>query len=231
MKFYIPVLMAALACMSASAADPTRYELDVKDFTELKVTDGINVDYRCVPDSAGKAVFVATPDMASALIFTPGNGKLSVQLASKEIDRSKLPHITVYSNFLTRVENDGDSTVRIISLVPGPKFKARLVGNGRLVVRDVKMSNVDVSIDTGNGSIVIYGEADNAKFTCTGSGHIQADDLKAENVKCNMWGTGSIGCAPVKTLNILGAGSGKVYYKGNPEIKNRSVGVKAFTLE
>ena len=36
---------AALA-LSVSAADNTRYELDVKDFSELKVTDAINVDYR-----------------------------------------------------------------------------------------------------------------------------------------------------------------------------------------
>lgn len=39
----IPIILAT-AAVAAYAAEPTRYELDVKDFTELKVTDGINVD-------------------------------------------------------------------------------------------------------------------------------------------------------------------------------------------
>ncbi len=71
----IPIILAtaATAAIAAYAAEPTRYELDVKDFTELKVTDGINVDYRCNPDSAGKAVFNTSPELASAIYFVPGS--------------------------------------------------------------------------------------------------------------------------------------------------------------
>ncbi len=64
-------LLAALTATQGAAQAPTRYELDVKDFSELKVTDGINVDYVCNPDSAGKAVFFATPDIASQILFVP----------------------------------------------------------------------------------------------------------------------------------------------------------------
>ena len=222
---------AALA-LSVSAADNTRYELDVKDFSELKVTDAINVDYRCNPDSAGKAVFYATPEIASQILFVPGTNKLEIQLAPDESGvRRNLPVVTVYSSYLTFAENSGDSTVRVLSVAPGPKFRARVIGNGRMVVRNVKATQVDASIDTGKGSVVVYGEATSAKLTCTGTGSIQADELKASTVKCSVWGTGTIGCWPQENLSVMGAGSGTVYYRGKPSIKNRSLGVKLSALE
>lgn len=196
----IPIILAT-AAVAAYAAEPTRYELDVKDFTELKVTDGINVDYRCNPDSAGKAVFNTSPELASAIYFVPGKSKLEIQLATKENGKyDGLPTVTVYSNFLSKVENSGDSLVRVVSIAPGPKFKARVIGNGHLLVRNVKANQVDASIDTGNGTITIYGSADQAKLSTTGKGNIQADGLTANSVKCSLWGTGSIGCSPKRSF-------------------------------
>lgn len=231
MRKYILSLSLLVATIGAMAQTPTRYELDVKEFSELKVVDGINVDYKCVPDSAGKAVFYATADVASTVMFVPNKSKLEIQLATNDKKRTDLPTITVYSTYLTFIENAGDSTVRVLSVAEGPKFKARQIGNGRLVVRNVAATQVEASLDTGNGNVVIYGKADKAKLSCTGTGHIQADELVADETKCSLWGTGSIGCYAAKTLNIAGAGSGKVFYVGNPEIKNRSIGVKTSPLD
>ena len=232
MKRNLITLFFAAATISSFATEPTRYELDVKDFTELKVTDGINVDYKCNPDSAGKAVFNTSPELASAIYFVPGKSKLEIQLATKENGKYEgLPTVTVYSNFLSKVENSGDSLVRVVSLAPGPKLKARVIGNGHMLVRNVKANQVDASIDTGNGTITIYGSTDHAQLSTTGKGNIQADALTANTVKCSLWGTGSIGCNPKDELSVMGAGSGTVYYKGKPTIKNRSVGVKTSPID
>ena len=207
----------------------SRYELDVKDFNELKVADGINVDYSCNPDSAGKVVFYATPDKATALVFSNTKNRLDISL-TEEAEGNDLPTVVVYSQFLTKAENIGDSTLRVLSLTSGPKFKARLVGNGRLVVRNVKATQVDASINTGNGSLVIYGKCKSAKFNNTGTGSIQADNLQSEDVKCVQVGTGSIGCWASANLMVYGA-SGTVYYRGTPLVKNRSVGVEILPLD
>lgn len=234
MKFSEIIIAIAAVCSSltAFAQEHTRYELDVKDFSELKVTDAVNVDYVCNPDSAGKAVFFAKPDVASRILFVPSNNKLEIQLSPAENNYpAELPKVTVYSSYLTFAENSGDSTLRVMSVAPGPKFRARVIGNGRIVVRNVKATQVDASLDTGKGSVVVYGEATTAKLSCTGTGTIQADELKAVNIKCSLWGTGSIGCAPSETLSVMGAGSGTVYYRGKPSIKNRSLGVKLSPLD
>lgn len=226
-KLFTALAVGAISCTTMFGQNLTKYELDVKDFTELRVTDGINVDYVCNPDSAGKAVFYSTPEMASQIIFRPGTNKLDIQLVPKEerVNR-EVPKVTVYSNYLSFVENSGDSLVRVMSVAPGPKFKARVIGNGRISVRNVKANTVEGALDTGKGIITLYGSCTDAKLSCTGTGHIQADGLVAEEVNCRLAGTGSIGCNPAKNLNIMGIGSGTVFYKGNPQIKKRALGVK-----
>jgi hypothetical protein len=225
-------LLSIIAATVATAAETSRYELDVKDFTELKVIEGLNVDYKFVPDSAGKAVFTTTPDLASVVMISNNNGKLELQISTDGIDYAGLPTITVYSNFLTRVENSGDSTVRVLSVAATPTFKAKVIGNGKIVVRDITANQLDATLETGNGQLVLYGSCQSAKYSLTGSGSIQADDLKAATVKCRTTGTGTIGCRATEQLTVVGMGSGKVYYAGNPQkITRRSVGIKLVPLD
>lgn len=216
--------------VSTAADDLRKYELDVKDFNELIVIEGLRVDYRCNPDSAGYVSFVTTPDIASVLMFTNNKSKLEMQIATDGIDYDNLPLINVYSRFLSKVENSGDSLVRVLSLNPTPNFKARVIGNGSLSVHGIDTTNLDGSLETGNGSLTLNGKSAKAKYSLVGTGSIQADELKADEVKCSLLGTGFIGCYPVNFLNVVGA-SGKVYHKGNPKIKNRSIGVKIIAID
>lgn len=232
MKRYAILLTSILTlASSAIAALPQRYELDVKEFNVLKVIEGINVDYRCNPDSAGKAVFTATADMASVLMFTNDKGKLSIQLAREDCSRTGLPSVTVYSSFLSKVENSGDSTVRVLSIAPAVKFEGSLIGNGRLSVRGVNATEAKLALKTGNGVIVAGGQADKLKISFSGTGTIQADDFKALEINIKATGTGAIGCNATDKLSVFGAGSTKVYYKGDPQISNKSLGIKVLPLD
>lgn len=227
------LIFALLGIAVCDAQSTSRYELDIKDFTELTVIDGINVDYKSNSDSVGRAVFQASSDIASVIMFSNnGKQKLEIKLAETEppIEYKNLPTVTIYSKFLTKVTNRGDSTVRVLSVSPGPNFKAQLEGNGRLVVRDIDTNIVEGSVFTGNGALVINGKCDSAKLNNKGVGSIQADGLDAEMVKCVQIGTGYVGCSASKELTIYGA-SGKVYYKGSPLIKNRSIGIKVLPLD
>ncbi len=222
-RFLLSICFIVLSAFMAMGEGTNRYELDVEDFSQLKVIEGLNVDYKCVPDSAGKAVFNTTPDIASVLMFSNKKGRLDLQISTDGIDYHHLPTITVYSNFLTAVENSGDSTVRVLSVAPGPAFKANLIGNGRIVAHDVNSTRIDAAIKTGNGQLVIDGKCVNAQFSVIGTGTIQADGLHAQEVKCRIVGTGSIGCDAANDLIILGGsvGPGKIYYGGSPSITTK----------
>ncbi len=222
-------VMSVPAVNASRAGDVTTYALNVSDFTELKVTDNISVIHRTVPDSVGTAVFRADPNQAAAILFEPNGAKLTIQKDS-ESTVTELPVVIVYSSFLSKVENSGTGTVRVESPASGAKFSATVIGNGSLIVNNLNHVNVDASIKTGKGSLIVNGKCTNARLLDAGTGQIQADGLEADMVKCSLWGTGSVGCVARRKLNIGGAGSGTVYYIGEPEIKSHSIGVKAEPL-
>lgn len=227
------ILAAAVSAVECMSAQKSLYKLEVGDFSELKVTDGVNVEYVCSTDSAGWAYFECDPGMADNLMFTNKNSKLNIQLATFEGEKpAGLPTIKVYSMTLQKVVNSGDSTVRIIKALPVRDFKVTIVGNGTIVVNDINCHKVAAAINTGNGHMVINGVTSRASLKNVGAGTLEASGLQAEEVKCNVLGTGSIDCNASVSLTVSGAGSGKVYYGGTPsKISNRSIGVKAYSMD
>ncbi len=230
--------LCALAASLAAVADElvlSRYELSVGDFTELSVVDGLNVNYKCDPDSAGTIVFETTAAIADQILFENNKkGKLSIekQFHSENDLVWGLPDITVYSRFLTSVTNSGDSTVKVITVKPTINFKAAVIGNGRLIVNDIDCVKFEGSIKTGNGTLVASGQCDEASLVNTGVGAIQADRLRSNEATCRFFGSGTTGVWAVKSLIIKGMFPGKLYYKGEPEkLKNYAMGVKLYSLD
>lgn len=230
-------LCAVAVSMAATAEELvlSRYELSVGDFTELSVVDGLNVNYKCNPDSAGTIVFETTAAVADQILFENNKkGRLSIEKqfhAENEMVWG-LPDIMVYSRFLTSVTNSGDSTVRVISVKPTINFKATVIGNGRLIVSDIDCVKFDGSIKTGNGTLVASGRCDEASLVNTGVGAIQADRLQAQNATCRFFGSGTTGVWATDSLIIKGMFPGKLYYKGEPKkLKNYAMGVKLFPLD
>ena len=229
-------ILTIIAVMIATALTSLRaetYAINVGEFNRLKVVEAINVDYRCNPDSAGWVTFrTDVPDAASAIGLSNSKGELTISFTVplNEMKPVPLPTVTVYSSFLTKVENSGDSLVRVLKVQPCPEFSAAQIGNGRIVVRDIKATQVSAKINTGNGQVILFGQCDEATLKMTGTGTLQADGLEAQTVKVSVFGTGTVGCFPSKLLKIHGAGSTKIFYKGSPEIVNRAVGVKVEQL-
>lgn len=202
------------------------------DFSTLKVTAPVNVDYVCSADSAGMAVFYADAPVSSCIGFTQSGDELRVSFTTDDVPAGPLPRVTVYSTFLTKVSNSADSTVRVISDVKCPTFSATQQGNGSVVVRNVQAEKVDAHLMTGKGQVVVYGRARKANYTMVGAGIIQGDGLEALDVNVKAGGTGQIGCWVTDNLVVKGVGSTTVYYRGTPKtIKKFALGVKIEPLK
>ena len=224
----------AFSCVTAMRAQSTQHHVvNVGDFTHLRVVNAINVDYKSSPDSAGMAVFDAPVDLVNAIIFYNNNkGKLSIELDIMDINTKTIPTVTVYSRFLTNIENVADSTVRAFNVNAGPKFKARLEGYGRLSLRGIDTGEVQATVFTGRGQLAISGRCDKASLSTSGPCAIQADELVASEVSATITGPGVIGCHARDMLSVKGLlGKGTVYYRGKPTIKNRTLGVKVQPID
>lgn len=225
------IICTTIATVSAQSA-LQRYELDVKDFNTLIVDTHIRIDLKCCPDSAGKAVFYATNTQSDEIFFSNNNkGRLTLSRdPSAGNDRS--PFITLYSSGIKKIVNSGDSLVKIDGIETTEKFQAIIIGNGRLVVHNVKAPEVDASIRSGNGQLIIDGSTTKATLNLIGTGTIQADHLDCVNCKASVVGTGTIGANPSESITIMGMGSGNVWYRTvPPTIKSRGIGLHHGKLE
>lgn len=208
------ILLAAVASMSAPAKDVI---YKVGPFDRLTQSGSIDIVYKSVPDSTGIACYRSDKDFDPAIEIVNNKGRLSIKETAGH-NLGKLPTLYVYSDYLSQVKSEGNATLDIHLSTATPVLTVSLVGNGRIVCDGVNSTDVSATITTGNGTIALRGKCTEADFKLTGTGVIQADELKAETVKCSAMGTGSIGCHAVKNLDVRGIGTTKIYYRGLPEI-------------
>lgn len=232
-RVLISILLAVTVTLVAGA-QVERHVFKVGDFSRLTLIDDINVNYRCNADSAGMAVITCSKDVLDHILFNlSSKGRLSIQLDDFIERMDNLPLLTVYSSSLDEVENDGDSTLRVMGLPPMKAFKVRLTDNGKVIVRGVRASQLELHILSGKGKIIAEGSCDDLSLRLVGTGEIQADEVDAVNVSCRIFGTGSMGCNVLGgELKVSGSGTGKVYYKGNPsKVSVRKLGtIKAIPM-
>ena len=233
-RVLISIILTVSVLLSANA-QTKHHVVKVSDFNRLTVIDNINVNYCCNPDSAGLVVFNCSQEIADALIFSySSNGRLSIQMNDDFEKLKNLPVLTLYSSTLEEAENAGDSVLRVSKLPPLKNFKVRLTDNGKVIVRGVRASQLELQILSGKGKIIADGSCDDLSLRLVGTGEIQADKVKATNVSCRIMGTGSMGCdVNGGELKVSGSGTGKVYYKGKPsKVTVRKLGtIKAIPME
>lgn len=220
----LTILIALAGCLCAGAETLHDYVFSVGDFDRLSVLDNVNVVYRCVPDSAGYAAYRGERDFADSFIFSNKKGDLHIQVTTEDVGKAGLPTIYVYSDFLLSASNSSDFTLRIESPTPVSQFKCSQIGNGSVIVEGLRATRAEGMLNTGMGKVTISGTCKTAVYKMVGTGSINADRLKAEQVQCTIFGSGSIGCWPLQQLKVKGLGSTKIYYKGSPTIKKSGGG-------
>lgn len=222
-----------MLALTALASEPLA--LQTHDFQELRVRGPLNVEYFNSPDSAGLILISGAAEEQLSWVEANGSGrKLTLRLRmpdEQNVTPQNLPSVRVYSSYLTKVDNEGDSTVIVNKPAAGARFSARIIGNGRISVRNIKAGEVEGTVLSGNGIVALSGDANKASLKVTGAGVIQADALRATEAFTWCTGTGTIGVWAVKNLTIKGVGSGTVYVKGTPDIKQKTMGVKLQMIE
>lgn len=128
--------------------------------------------------------------------FESANDALSIKFTQKNLNlNTQEVKIKVYTADLTKVTNSGASNIKMDSL-DTDKFEI---------------------INSGVGEIAVSGIADNVELRNSGVGSINAEHLKALNVKANVSGVGSITCYASEKIEGRVSGVGSLKYAGNPK--------------
>lgn len=96
-------------------------------------------------------------------------------------------------------------------------LKVSVAGSGDIKLKDVNTVNTEANV-AGSGTVSLSGATQSASYNVSGSGNLFANSFEAKNVSANVSGSGNIKCFATDFLKVRTSGSGKVGYKGNPEL-------------
>lgn len=218
-ELYLTILIVIVSCVSLSVpASGKSFSFNVGDFDELKVEDDLSVVCHCNSDSVGLVKFECDQRTADRIMLRNSKGKLKIELVYDERKYGMLPVITVYTNQIKKVENDGIGALHIHGNVSCAKAEFALTGNGRLTVDNVQCDVLILRISTGCGTITAKGNCGVEKIRNLGTGFIEATNVTTSDVQARIFGTGTVKCkvSDGGKINLKGSGSGRLYYIGEP---------------
>ena len=157
------------------------------------------------------------------------------RLSNYNIQPSKNIIVRLYINNLynINVSNRGsvlcdtlDFARMSINVLGKSSFNSNNIVVNEMIIKAESGATVDLNGDfskveltqLGSGETTISGNAENLTLIQEGSGKVEALDLKAVNADITLTGSGLIYCYVTDFLNVDIKGSGRVYYKGTPNL-------------
>jgi cytoskeletal protein CcmA (bactofilin family) len=126
--------------------------------------------------------------------------------------------VTLYFTFenLERLEIEGGANLSTRGYIDVKDFSMDVEGGAKIEL-DIKADNLEI-VGEGGFLFELNGVAENFNVKISGAGHVDADDLKAQNVDFKVEGFGTGTVYAVNKLNASIEGVGKIRYKGNPKV-------------
>jgi len=151
--------------------------------------------------------------------------------------------ITVSSDQLEDIIITGGSKVNFCTGFTSNKLNLNLTGSSRVFLNQhpVNIENCRVSICgsanaqfmgeiqsaridiSGSGSVQFEGSIQQAKICVSGSGRVKALECKIMQLKADLSGSGAIEAQVLEKLDASVCGSGRIRFKGMPDITNFNV--------
>lgn len=122
--------------------------------------------------------------------------------------------IFVFTQGLEQIVSRGSAKITSNDTLKGKNLTISVIGSGKLqLLLDYETVNADL---TGSPNIYVQGKTSKLTGTISGSGELQAYQLQADTVNFSISGSGEAKVNVKKVLKGNIAGSGKIYYSGDP---------------
>ena len=155
-------------------------------------------------DNKSRVTLSAPDNYIELFEFKNKDGELDIQFADRNvnIDADNVT-IIIYTPNIREIENSGAADICM----------------DELTTDELEIKN------SGVGSITIEGKTDEAEYSCSGVGNIDAKDMKAREVDAHISGVGGIECFASEYIKGDVSGVGGLKYGGNPSKKDLHSGM------
>ncbi len=161
----------------------------------------------------------ADKDLLSDIETVVENGRLKVRLKDNVSFMDDRGGATVYISApeLNAFETHGSGDIHSEGKIADKnKMEIMISGSGDI---DMQLDCPEITTSTdGSGDITLGGTTRNLTCKTSGSGDLHAGNLKAENVKVTVHGSGDASVFASESLDVEVSGSGDVHYRGEPKI-------------
>ena len=196
-------------------------EKSLDDFEVLEVSGAFRV--KIVPSNNFKAVIETDENLQQYVLVEESGGRVKIKMKNNINFRSLGGiNITVYGNGIEHIELAGSSTLKTEGqLENDDKFSLTIAGSAGANVQ-LKAPETKVSIG-GSGEVKLEGKTRDLKINIAGSGDFKGENFLSENADISIAGSGSARVYTSVELKISVAGSGDVFYAGNPQNIKKSI--------
>jgi hypothetical protein len=190
--------------------------------------DGVSVggffDVILVGGKEGKVTIEGEENLMEYIVTEVSRGTLKIKVEKGiNMKTTRRLTVTVPVKDIERVSLGGSGNVTGETKIKAEDLDVSLGGSGNISL-DIDASNLKSSIG-GSGNIKLSGKADYMRSSIAGSGTIKAYELQVNEIKASIAGSGDIRVSVKDEIDATVAGSGSIYYKGNPpKINTKSVG-------
>ena len=215
----VALLVTALVFQSFRSDNGTP---DVKDFpisafTSIEMDGAFNVEFT-QSETVSAKVEAEAKDMESISVEVKNE---VLRLKMDKNHNYKSIKLMVSAPHLKRVGIAGSGNFHSTNALTEPALSFSIAGSGN-VETAVQTGEVKTDI-AGSGNVKLDGATKTLKVDIAGSGNVKANTCIAEEVKVSIAGSGSAYVNVSNALNADVAGSGAIWYTGDPKTVKQDV--------
>tara|TARA_R110000850_G_scaffold277142_1_gene423499 strand:+ start:7967 stop:8698 length:732 start_codon:yes stop_codon:yes gene_type:complete len=193
-------------------------------YEEVKV--GGNFHVTLTEGNVGSITLKAESNLIKHIVIETKSNALYIKTEKNtnlKPSSGKKMEVTVPVGTLSKVSLAGSGEINSSKTIQGESLEVKLAGSG-----DIDLPIQTESLETvvaGSGNITLTGTTRNLHGSIAGSGNGDLQGLKCQNAEVTIAGSGNFKVHCTEALKAKIAGSGNIYYKGNPsQLKTTEAG-------
>ena len=198
-------------------------EIPIEDYDEIQI-EGENIDLKYMQSGDAPYLKVETDqNIMDMLEISSDSKELVVRPQNRHIGIRPTRFVVITnSTALKEFAIAGGGHCDLGKGLTGEKLEIKFAGGGVIKADSIAITRLDCEI-AGSGTVSLSGKTEKMNIKSAGSSKIKAFGLETEELTCKAAGSTHIEITANKAISTKIAGSGTIRYKGNPNIKEKSI--------
>lgn len=217
MKNLIILLLASVSIISCNSitgnGNVARENRNLSPINTIKTSGSIDLE---INSGSGYSLIVEDDvNIIPYIVTDVSNGELNVHYKNGYSVMSDHAKVIVTVPSIDKIATSGSGDVTSNGILKSSQTLVFSTSGSGDVKADVDAPSIKVD-GSGSGDISLSGNTKNFDCSISGSGDIKCSNLKSENATIHVAGSSSVHVFASVSLKVNVAGSGDVFYAGNP---------------